>query len=387
VSAYVPDPGLKTEWSWDRQEMDMARWVALLARPVAVEVPPEIPPAVISPAGWHGHSLPAALILPALSCVMDYQTGRVDFGRRDSILAAMRHVLKIGAFLVVSLALAAGCNKPPPAPRPGVTLRPTVPADSLARTPMFNLRVVILKHRVRPDAPVEDIWRLLGTTNVPYEKRALWEANDLRLGDGAHLAADRLSDLVTETPDRMAFASTLQVLENMDFTVSLGGERDLLDVLWTDASGRLQGRHFTKALAEFRVVCRGDPKDPDAVLIALAPEVLYGPEELRWVRTEAGPIQRMARASCLLTDLAAEVRLGPGRLLVIGCRRTSDLSPGGAMFQERRGPDAWLQTIILTAERAKPGELPSGGKVPFLTPAKSAAPPKGPTPGKAPPAK
>jgi len=296
----------------------------------------------------------------------------------------MRSLLIIGASALAGLALAA-CQKPPAAPRPGVTLRPTAPAEGPTGTPMYNLRLVILKHRVRPDAPVEDIWRLLGTTNLPYEKRALWEVNDLRIGDGAHLAADRLSDLATETPDRTVHVSTLQVRENMDFTISLGGERDLLDLLWTDAAGRLQGRHFTKALAEFRVVCRSDPADPDAVLIAMAPEVLSGPEELHWVRTEAGPAQRIGRSSFLLADLAAEVRLGPGRLLVIGSRRSGDLSPGGALFQERRGPDTWLQTIILTAERAKPGQLPPGGKVPFLTPPKPPAPTKSAAPGKAPP--
>ena len=36
VSVYVHDPPLKTEWSWDRQEMDLARWVASLAGPVGI---------------------------------------------------------------------------------------------------------------------------------------------------------------------------------------------------------------------------------------------------------------------------------------------------------------------------------------------------------------
>jgi len=286
----------------------------------------------------------------------------------------MRKVLTIGAVVLAAMA-AAGCENSSSAPRQGVTLRPTIPEGGA--TPKFNVRVVLLRHRVRPDAPVEDIWRLLGTTNVPHEKRALWEANDLRLGDGAHLAADRLNELVTGTSDRSAHASALQVIENMDFAVAAGGEHDQMEVLWTDAAGRLNGRQFTRALAQIRAVCRGDPQEPGAVRLALVPEVLYGPEELRWVRTETGAVQRLLRASCMLSDLAAEVRLGPGRILVIGGRHTSELSPGGALFMERRGPDKWTQTIILTAERARPGEVPEGGKVPFLRPPK-APPTKGP---------
>ena len=289
----------------------------------------------------------------------------------------MRFCLVIGALVLA----AAGCENSSSAPRPGITLRPTLPPSGSA-VPMFSVRVVLLKHRVRPDAPVEDIWRLLGTTNVPYEKRALWEANDLRLGDGAHLAADRLNDLATETSDRTARVNVLQVMENMDFAVTAGGERDVLEVLWTDAAGRASGRRFMRALAQLRLVCCTDPQDAAVVRLALVPEVLYGQEELRWVRTEAGAVQRTMRASLMLSDLAAEVRLVPGRILVIGGRRASDLSPGGVLFLERRGPDTWIQTIVLTAERAQPGTIPEGGKVPFLPPPK--APPKAPPPGKTP---
>ncbi|MCX5684140.1 MAG: substrate-binding domain-containing protein [Planctomycetota bacterium] len=35
-SAYEPDPALKSEWTWDRQEADIARWLSTLERPVAV---------------------------------------------------------------------------------------------------------------------------------------------------------------------------------------------------------------------------------------------------------------------------------------------------------------------------------------------------------------
>jgi len=290
----------------------------------------------------------------------------------------------IGVLALAAALAASGCRGYSSPPRQGVTLRPTLPATGASSVPMFNVRVVVVKHRVRPDAPVEDIWRLLGTTNVPYEKRALWEANDLRLGDGAHLAADRLNDLAAETSDRTARVNTLQILENMDLAVAAGGERDLLEVLWTDATGRASGREFVKALPQFRMVCRTDPRDAEAVRVALVPEVLYGPEELRWVRTDTGAVQRMMRASCVLSDLAAEVRLAPGRILVIGGRHTSDLSPGGVLFLERRGPDAWIQTVVLTVERVRPGELPEGGKVPFMPPAKAPTPARAATPAKAP---
>ena len=288
----------------------------------------------------------------------------------------MRYSLFIVACALAGAAVwAGGCGSA--AARQPIRLHPMAggPAPDV---PMFHVRVVRLQHRLRPDAAAEDIWRLLGTTNVPYEKRLLWEANDLRLGDGAHLAADRLNNLAAETSDRTARVNTLQILENMDLAVAAGGEHDLLEVLWTDATGRASGREFTKALPQFRMVCRTDPQDAEAIRVALVPEVLYGPEEVRWVRTETGAVQRMMRASCVLSDLAAEVRLAPGRILVIGGRHTSDLSPGGVLFLERRGPDVWIQTVVLTVERVRPGELPEGGKVPFMPP------PKTPTPSKAP---
>jgi hypothetical protein len=242
-----------------------------------------------------------------------------------------------------------------------------------AASPMFQLRVVVLSHRLRPDTPIEDIWRLLGTTNIPYEKRALWEINDLRLGDGARLAADRMNALATETPDRAAHARMLYARENFDFPIPLGGERDAIDFLWTDAAGRLAGRHFDRALVQLRCVCRGDPDDPAAIRLALVPEVLYGPDEMHWVQTGNSITQKMVRASFVLTDLAAEVRLTPGRILVIGPRSaalggkaTPDLGLGAAMMHEQRGPDLWTQTIILTAERAVPEQVPEGGSIPLM---------------------
>ncbi|HUU31734.1 MAG TPA: hypothetical protein VMY69_06505 [Phycisphaerae bacterium] len=281
------------------------------------------------------------------------------------------------AGLMALAMLAAGCQSSP-AERQSLHLRSLPPSPARANAPMIHVRVVRLQHRLRPDAPVEDLWRLLGTTNVPHEKRALWNANDLRLGDGAGLAADRMNELVTETPDRSAAVNVLFIRENMDFVISLGGEREGLDLVWSDASGQLAGRHFDKALPLFRLVCRADPEEPNVVRVALVPEVQYGPEQLRWIRTEEGIAQRMARTSFTLTDLAAEVRLPPGRLLVLGGRRSSDLSLGGSFFYGPRGPDTWVQTIILTAEWVQPGQIPEGQAVPFLPPAAPAGKPPSP---------
>jgi len=290
----------------------------------------------------------------------------------------MRYSLFIVACALAGAAVwAAGCGSA--AARQPIRLHPMAggPAPDV---PMFQIHVVRLQHRLRPDAAEEDIWRLLGTTNVPYEKRLLWEANDLRLGDGAQLAADRMSELVTDTPDRTTQTSDVLVRENMDFVIPVGIGRDRLDIIWTDASGRIMGRHFEQAVAQFRLVCRVDPDTADAVRIALVPEVMSGPEEMHWVRTEVGGVaQRLGRASFVLTDFAAEVRLPPTRLLVLGGRLSSDLSLGGALFYERCGPDVWVQTLIITAVHVKPGPAPQGDSVPFLAPggvpAKAAAKP------------
>lgn len=275
------------------------------------------------------------------------------------------------------LVMVVGCQPPPPQP---VRLKPLPSGAPELEALPFVVRVVLLQHRLRPDAPVEDLWRLLGTTNVPHQKRLLWETNDLRLGDGARLAADRMNELVAQTPDRAVKVKILTVRANVDFIVPVGSERDVLDVIWTDAAGRLIGRRFEKALVQFRMVCRSDPDDAGTVRLALVPEVMWGPEQMRWVRTEATYTQQMSRASMTLADLAAEVRLPPGRLLVLGPRSApsaaaaADLSLGGALFYERRGPDLWLHTLVLTAEPMRPGEMPDGGTAPFMPSVKTAKP-------------
>ena len=234
---------------------------------------------------------------------------------------------------------------------------------------MFQVRIVRLQHRASADAPVEDLWRLLGATNIPYEKRALWEANDLRIGDGAQLAADRMSELATETADRSTQVTIVQIRENSDFVIPIGGERDAIDFLWSDASGRLQGRRFEKCMAEFRLVCSNDPRDPTAVRIALVPEILYGPEEPHWVRTSGGAItQRIERSTFTLTDFAADVRLPAARLLVLGGQATPGLSLGEAFFCGEPRPGCLEQTLIITVERVKVEPLPEGGSVPLVSP-------------------
>jgi hypothetical protein len=280
----------------------------------------------------------------------------------------MRYARPISlAVLVMAAALAAGCESPPPAREP-IVLRPMPAGNEPGEVRAFQVRFVFLQHRVRPDAPVEDMWRLLSTTSIPYEKQALWEKNDLRMGEGARLAAERMNELATETPDRTAQVSILTVREDQDFLISVGGERETLDILWTDAAGRLMGRRFERAVTQFRCVCRRDT-EAGGVRIALVPEVTYGEERMRWVRGESTMVPRTARASFDVMDLAAEVHLEPGRLLVLGGRRSSDVSLGGAMFHEKRGPDVWVQTVIVTAEPLRPGQIPEGGTVPFLTPA------------------
>jgi len=286
--------------------------------------------------------------------------------------------MRLRAIIAISLltglaAAPAGCKGPGDERVGPITLKPLVPKGGPPVKRMYQVRTVLLRHRLRPDTPIEDVWRLLGTTGMSHEKRALWEANDLRLGDGAGLAAERLNELLTETPDRTAKVRDLVVPENLDFAIALGGERETVDLVWTDAAGRLVGRHFDTAAIRFRAVCRRDPADPAAVCIALVPEIQYGPERMRWIRTEKGHAQRMGRSACVLSDLAAEVRLPPGRLLVIGPTSPEagpGISFGTAAFFERRGPDTWQETIILTAQPAAPGKAPRGGKVPFLPPAK-----------------
>jgi hypothetical protein len=271
---------------------------------------------------------------------------------------------------VLAVTWAAGCVGADSAAKGGgIRLKPMAGSGAAVDLSMFQIRVVRIQHRLAADTPVEDLWRLLGGTSLPYEKRALWEVNDLRIGDGAELAADRLSELVTETPDRSIQTSQIRVRENSDFTIEIGGGRDVMDILWTDAARRLQGRQFQKCTAQFRLVCTSAPDDPAAIRVSLAPEIVYGDEALHWVRTPTGMFsQRLERSTFVLSDFAAEVRLPPGRLLVLGGRPEPGLSPGGALFCEPRGPNVWNQTIVLSFERVKVEPVPVGESVPLVPP-------------------
>jgi len=271
------------------------------------------------------------------------------------------------AGLLLGLVPAAGCegwnpwrrDEPPANP---LTLK-TMPLAADPDDPLiFQVRVIRLRHRLRPDAPVEDVWGLLGADPVPHARAALWRANDLRLGVGGAVARDHLDALMTGTPDRTVRPSTLVVRENLDFVVEIGGRRPELNVVWTDADGRLAGRRFETCSARFRLVCRRDPADPRAVCIALAPEIAYGEERMRYVRTDTGFTQQLRRDRFTVDGLEAEVSLAPGRLVLLGGRQSSEVSLGGAMFFERRGPDVWKETILVAAQAAGPG---------------AAAPPKG----------
>ena len=297
----------------------------------------------------------------------------------------MRYPPVIGPWLALAaMVLATGCGGSAQPTQP-IRLRPMPGNLAVTETPMFQVRLVRLQQRLRPDAPAEDIWRLLGTSTVPYEKHALWEANDLRIGDGAQLAADRLNTLVAETPDRTVHTSMIMIRENMDFAITLGPNRDGLDLLWSDTAARLMGRRFERAQPQLRCVCRSDPDDPEAVRLAMVPEVLYGQEALHWVRTETGLTQQLSRPSFVVSDLAAEVRLKPDRLLVLGGRHSSDVSLGGAIFFEHRDPDLWTETLVLTVERMKPGQVAAGESIPVLTPPGAKPRPPAPAPKAAPP--
>jgi len=248
------------------------------------------------------------------------------------------------------------------ADRNPLTLK-TMPVDTDPAQPLtYQVRLVRLRHRLRPDAPLEDVWGILGADPVPHQKAALWRANDLRLGVGGPLAMDHLSDLMTETPDRTVRPSTLVVRENLDFVVEIGGVRPELHLVWTEADGRLAGRRFDTCRARFRLVCRRDPNDIRAVCIALAPEIAHGQQRMRYVRTDTGFIQEMRPDLFTVDGLEAEVALASGSLLLIGGDRSSAVSLGGAMLFDPRGPDVWKETILVAAQVAGPG---------------AAAPPKG----------
>jgi hypothetical protein len=240
----------------------------------------------------------------------------------------------------------------------GLVIRPMRPGEGENAPQMYEVQIVRLRHRIRPDAPLEDTWRLLGTTGLPHEKRTLWQANDLRLGEGGRLAAGRLQELIHETPDRTVRFSRLVIPENNSFVVESLPAQAGLDVVWTDADGRLAGRRLERAAPRFRLVCRRVPDHPQTVCIAVVPEIAYGEQRLRYERTEHGFTQRMGRERFTPDDLAAEVRLDPGRMLVLGGDRSSDVSLGAVLCYERRGPDLWKQTLLVSVRALPPGTVP-----------------------------
>jgi len=257
----------------------------------------------------------------------------------------------------------------------GLVLKPMRPGAGEDAPRMYQIQIVRVRHRLRPDAPLEDTWRLLGTTGVPHQKRALWRANDLRLAEGGQLAAERLQALVRETPDRTVRFSRLVIPENHDFVIESGTARPEMTVVWTDAAGRLAGRRFGQATPRFRLVCRRAADDPRAVAIAVVPEVAYGRERVHFRRTDRGYARRTGRDQFTPMDLSAEIRLDPGRMLVLGGRRSSEVSLGATLFFQRRGPDLWEQTLLISARALTPAAAAEADTSRTVDPA---VPPPGP---------
>jgi hypothetical protein len=266
---------------------------------------------------------------------------------------APARAIRLAAAVLAAL-LAAGCRTDQREDPQRLVLKGAAVQPPAAERPLYRIQVARLLHRLRPDAEVESVWDVLRTAAAPHEKQALWEANDLRLGEGGAEATERLRGLLASTPDRQVHVHTILVRENFEFRVSFGPKRQTLDLLWTDAEGRLVGRQFGRAAAEVRMVCRRDPRRPGAVRVALVPEVAYGDEQFRWTETPEGFSRRMGQSRLVLSDLASEVPLGAGRLLVLGGARSGPLSLGGAYFYEQRGPDLWVHTAVFAVQPASP---------------------------------
>ena len=277
--------------------------------------------------------------------ILDFRFGRPRRRRQER-----GRSIKNQKWVLLLLAALAGCDAGTRDDRQGLVLKGGAAPPSTSALPMYRVEVARILSRVRPDAEVEDVWAMLQAAAVPHEKQALWEANDLRLGEAGPEAAERLKGLLTTTADRQVHVHTIAVRENFEFRVTFGGRRQTLDLLWTDAEGHLLGRHFEQATAEVRMVCRRDPARPDVVRVAMVPEVAYGEERVRWTETPEGYSRRLGQSVLAVPDLVAEAVLPAGRLLLLGGRRSGPLSLGGAYFHERRGPDLWVHTAVFAVQ-------------------------------------
>ncbi len=220
------------------------------------------------------------------------------------------------------------------------------------------------------DDPFADVWRWIDETAIPADVRDQWRRNGLRVGR-VHTKSEflRALDLVRRTPrdkadkllDTADVGSDLnhlakQVPCRFNRRVELPVRKPAAGEVATLVSldGHPMGRTLANAQPLFSLVA--NPLNASGIRLKLKPEIQHGTAKQTWVGSDSALRIGSKRESWELDELAFELSLATGDLLVAGATRPTH-GLGQQMFTGTTtdGDTDQVMMVLHVAELPKPG--------------------------------
>jgi hypothetical protein len=232
------------------------------------------------------------------------------------------------------------------------------------------LRVVILNRPFRDPAINEVIWRVADEQVLAPAVRRAHEANGLRIGRVTGELPRELETILQE-----GGAQNPKVVPTNLFTES--GEQSLISIsepvaqvsLLVNRDNRVSGKDYQAASGFIRVTARHE--GAHGVALRLVPEIHHGPLQRTFpaLPNASGFAPRElsirdGQQEEPIRELAADVAVETGQVVVMGCRPESQRSLGSFLFSETaaEGGPSQQRLILIWASRNLPGVLDEKSK-------------------------
>lgn len=233
---------------------------------------------------------------------------------------SLRALLLLAVFGLAS----AGCAQI--APR--VNEKPVLPSPRMSRDSVIveMTTVEISAENLKND---QQLWSKVDEQHLPVEVRRRLAAAGVRCGIAGTELPTAVQSALTAVRDEPQVASTdgqllsvngprrrrLQCRSGERHQLMLAEVHDELSVLWRD-EGRVHGTTFSGAQPMF--VLRAFPQQSGQVRIVLAPQILHGDPQTKWVGRDGMFLMETGKQQEKFDDLTMELTLAPGEYLLVG---------------------------------------------------------------------
>ena len=232
------------------------------------------------------------------------------------------------------------------------------------------LRVAILSRSFRDPAINEVIWRVADEQVVSMVARRANEANGLRVGRVTGELPRELETILREgEPQNPKVIPTNLFIESGEQSlISISGPVAQISLL-VNKDNRVSGKDYQAASGFIRVTARHD--GAHGVALRLVPEIHHGPLQRTFpaLPNAAGfaPQElsiRDGQQEESIPELAADLVLETGQVVVMGCRPESQRSLGSFLFSEAtaEGGPSHQRLILIWASRNLPGVIDEQSK-------------------------